>query len=276
MRIFLGTYFHEVRKRFFDGFTRGNQSGLGIADDGSSWNILTGAFSVASSKATTTSAGSTATSGYALATVDMANIDNAVELKGTTPGSSAAIWVQSASDWWMVSQESSSYSYSYTYTTVTGTQSWSVPSGQTYTYNYVLYGSYTFPSYVPSYAYLGYAQGDIYSTFTYNTYGSATGTGTASNYLLKLYKAVAGTVSSVTTLLTSASAVIQSFRVKTSSNAITVQAYSDTNLTTQIGATTTYNATTPTLTSKYGISLHTSAANQGYVVADSVNITKNP
>jgi len=128
----------------------------------------------------------------------------------------------------------------------------------------------------------GYSSYQIYSSYTY-TYASgtynytayATGTGTNYNQYVRIMKSVSGVVSEVTNWLLSTSATIASFRVKTSGTNITVQAYTDNNLTNQLGADLTYNASTATPTGKYGISLKPSSYNQGYVIATSTNIARN-
>ena len=99
----------SVRKRFLDTFSaRSNTTGsLGTATDGSSWDAVNGTIQVTTAAATATttpSAGGAGTT-YPMATVSMPTNNNVVKLGGTNEGSSVALWVQSSSDWWLVSIE---------------------------------------------------------------------------------------------------------------------------------------------------------------------------
>lgn len=144
----------------------------------------------------------------------------------------------------------------------------------TYSYTYNTY-TIAFSDVYSSYSYNTYTNGSqaVYSTYTYSTYTSAIGYVT--NQYVRVMKSVSGVVTEVTNWLLSTSSVINSFRVKTSGTNLTIQAYSDTGLSSQIGSDLTYNISGATVTPKYGISLKPSAALQGYVVGSSVNITRN-
>jgi hypothetical protein len=100
----------SVRKRFVDTFSsRSNTSGnLGTATDGSRWTAINGIIQVISGKAraTSTPTSSSAGSDYPLAVVDMPTENNTIKIKNTENGASAAIWVQSSTDWWMIGVES--------------------------------------------------------------------------------------------------------------------------------------------------------------------------
>jgi hypothetical protein len=128
----------SVRKRFVDTFSsRSNTTGsLGTATDGSLWNAVNGTIQVTTGAATATttpSAGGAGTT-YPMATVAMPTTDNVISLADTNEGSSAALWVQSSSDWWMVNVEG-------TQTTTTN-----YASAQNYSYVYaqnVTYGTQT-------------------------------------------------------------------------------------------------------------------------------------
>jgi hypothetical protein len=85
-------------------------------------------------------------------------------------------------------------------------------------------------------------------------------------------KSVGSVVSEV--FSTTIGAVSQSFRVKTNGNQITVKAYSDPSLVTQIGSDIVHTPTGVTVISTYGITIDPSSYNQGYSV-DGVEITKN-
>ena len=65
-----------------------------------------------------------------------------------------------------------------------------------------------------------------------------------------------------------------SFRVKTSGNVITAQAFSDAAGTTQIGTDNVYTASSSTQTTKYGIIVTPASYGQGTTLSN-VTITKN-
>ena len=70
------------------------------------------------------------------------------------------------------------------------------------------------------------------------------------------------------------SSLAAAFRVKTSGNQITAQAYSNTDFTGQIGSDNVYTATSPVRTKKFGLSIGPSSYNQGTTISK-VSITKN-
>jgi hypothetical protein len=79
----------------------------------------------------------------------------------------------------------------------------------------------------------------------------------------------------VTTMLTQAvSAVVQSLKVKTVGNQITIKAYSDANQVTQIGTDIVYTATGAALEPRFGITVVPSSYGQTYAI-DEVTITPN-
>jgi hypothetical protein len=85
-------------------------------------------------------------------------------------------------------------------------------------------------------------------------------------------KSVGSVVSEV--FSTTIGAVAQSLRVRTSGSQITVKAYSDPSLTTQIGSDIVHTPTGVTVASSYGITIDPSSYNQGYSI-DGIEITKN-
>lgn len=90
---------------------------------------------------------------------------------------------------------------------------------------------------------------------------------------MRILQSVSGSVSALYswTLASLAAA----FRVKTSGSSITTQAYSDTGMTSQIGSDVTYNASSPTKTKRFGLSIGASGYNQGTSIS-SVTIKRNP
>lgn len=89
---------------------------------------------------------------------------------------------------------------------------------------------------------------------------------------IRIMKSVASVVSEVYS--TTIASVAQSLRVRTNGSQITVKAYSDPNLVTQIGSDIVHTPTGVTVVSTFGITIDPSSYNQGYSI-DSVEITKN-
>lgn len=89
---------------------------------------------------------------------------------------------------------------------------------------------------------------------------------------IRIMKSVGAVVSEVWS--TTVGSVVQSFRVQTNGNQITVKAYSDPNLVTQIGSDIVHTPTGVTVVSTFGITIDPSSYNQGYSI-DSIEITKN-
>ena len=95
-RSFIAAQFASVRKRFIDTFTRSNQSGLGTADDGSSWTVTRGSWSISSNTAVGNDAN------YPMAVQNMGVKDVTVSVKGALQGTAAALWVTDSGNWWAV------------------------------------------------------------------------------------------------------------------------------------------------------------------------------
>ena len=89
---------------------------------------------------------------------------------------------------------------------------------------------------------------------------------------IRIMRSVASVVSEVWS--TTVASVVQSFRVQTNGSQITVKAYSDSNLVTQIGSDIVHTPTGVTVVSSFGITIDPSSHNQGYSI-DSVEITRN-
>jgi hypothetical protein len=101
----------SVRKRFIDIFSsRSNTTGsLGTASDGSSWEAVSKVIEVQDGKAVANYVPQPADGGseYPIAVVNMPTQNNIITLEDTDVGSGVAFWVQTSSDWWMVSADSS-------------------------------------------------------------------------------------------------------------------------------------------------------------------------
>lgn len=89
---------------------------------------------------------------------------------------------------------------------------------------------------------------------------------------IRIMKSVNSVISEVWS--TTIASVAQSFSVRTNGNQITVKAYSDPNLVTQIGSDIVHTPTGVTVVSTYGITIDPSSYNQGYSI-DQVEIIKN-
>lgn len=81
---------------------------------------------------------------------------------------------------------------------------------------------------------------------------------------IRFFKSVNNVISTVTSQLVSG--IVQSMRVSTSGNQVTVKAYSDTNQVTQIGSDIVYTATGATIQPRFGISVNPSSYAQGYTI----------
>ena len=98
----LSTIASAVRNVFVDNFNRSDAGELGEATDGSKWTALRGVFTIFGNKAKTTSSVST----YPIASITMPDSpldqDVVITLKGTTPGTGAALWISDTNNWWAV------------------------------------------------------------------------------------------------------------------------------------------------------------------------------
>lgn len=193
---------------------------------------------------------------YSMATQDMANVNNIIELKGANEGSAVALWVQSSSDWWMVGVDS-----------VRNTTPGNYYAGTPPTYTPGSYFSYWSPN-------AGYVYGTNPPTYTPgNPSGTNPATYSFSQYL-RISKSVSSVVSTVTSLAVSTSSVIRSLRVTLNSNQITARAFSDTNLVTQLGSDLVYTATGAIVNTQYGIAISPSAYQQSPTIGTALTITK--
>lgn len=98
----LSTIASAVRNVFVDNFNRADSASLGDATDGSRWDALRGVFTIFGNKAKTTSL----PADYPIASISMPDSpldqDVVITLKGTTPGTGAALWISDNDNWWAV------------------------------------------------------------------------------------------------------------------------------------------------------------------------------
>lgn len=272
-RFNIGTIAGAVRKRFFDTFVRSNTSGgPGTATDGSQWTATRGTMVVSSNTLTS----SDSVSNYPMVTVDMAVQDAAVEVTASATGQVASLWVTDSNNWWGVqtfSQSESCNCGQQPYSCNCGTTYYSCNCSTTYYCTNWGCGSYQgsgFCNVCQSYgSYYSCQTCSSYSCQTCYTYACST---CYPNYM-RMLQMVSGTVSVLTSWAISSAAA--AFRVKTASNQVTIQAYSDSALTSQIGSNITYDASSPTKTTRFGISLGPSSYNQGTAISN-VTIKRNP
>ena len=303
MRINLGSIASSIRDKFVDTFNRADTTGeLGAASDGSLWNALRGVMQVGSNKAGSPSGTST----YPAASVKMPKTDVTISLAGTGNGAGSLLWVTDSGNWWATDIYQYTYSQNWYYNQATGNYTCTTYSSAkgcdistaNYSKNCVLNGyccavcnawnsnNIKNAAYCKTYSYTG-TYSCTYSVAGYNCVapyyynvcnaGNADYTtvfgGTYYYYptYVRVLQSVANTVSTVANWSFGDSVTIQSLKTLISGNQITVKAYSDTNLTTQIGSDLVYTATGATVTAEYGIVLTPSGSNTVNTI-DSVTI----
>lgn len=89
---------------------------------------------------------------------------------------------------------------------------------------------------------------------------------------IRVLQSVGNTVSTITQW--SISSLASALKVKTSGSQLTISAYSDADMVTQIGSDLVYTPTSVTITPTFGITVVPSGYNQGYTT-DSIEIKKN-
>jgi hypothetical protein len=130
--------------------------------------------------------------------------------------------------------------------------------------NYYCAGGYS--TYDNSYTY--YASGTNYNTEVAYA-GPYQSCQTCYPQYVRFFKSVNNVISTVTSQLVSG--IVQSLKVSTAGNQVTVKAYSDTNQVTQIGSDIVYTATGAVVQPRFGISVNPSSYSQGYTI-DEISI----
>jgi hypothetical protein len=273
-----------------DNFNRANGS-LGTTNTGQTWSATRGSWSISSNQATSSDSAST----YPMATVDINAQNVVVSADITDGGPGLAFWVTDANSWW-----ASSVNYRNVYTS-SGYYSGTTYPGTVAYYSGSLvatgceYGCFTGISCVDCDTLQPNGSPLIYSCTGPGGNGSSGGgncgtyfpptsggcgpiSGTANcNFIdtsyytyyteLKLYKNVSGTISTVATQQlnsnTSGYSEVNSVKVQTSNDSITVSGYSNTGLTSQLGSSLTNTPSSPTKGTKAGIIKTPSEANSG-------------
>lgn len=107
MRLF-GLVNKVLGGKFEDDFNRPNTTqGLGVSSSGKLWDVISGLINVQNNNAVSTPPSNPAVgSDYSISTIDAQSEDSIITLSDTNSGSSLALWVQTSSDWWMVSVDS--------------------------------------------------------------------------------------------------------------------------------------------------------------------------
>jgi hypothetical protein len=270
---FFGIVTASVRKTFTDTFVRSNTSGgPGRASDGSLWDATRGTMVVTSNTLTTPDS----VSGYPMVTTDMGVENVQIEVSATNTGQLASLWVTDSNNWWGVqtfSQAESCNCYTYYYSCNCSAYYYQCNCTTTYFCANWGCGSYQgayFCNTCQSYgSYSSCSTCTGYSCSTCSDYACST---CYPNYM-RVLRSVSGSVSAVYTWTLASLAA--AFRVKTSGDAITMQAYSNSNLTSQIGSDTTYTASSPAKTKRFGLSIGPSSYNQGSSISN-VIIKRNP
>lgn len=105
---FFGSIAKVLAGKFEDTFDRPNTtSGLGVSSSGKLWDAVSGLINVQNNKAVSTPPTNPAVgSDYSISTIEAQSEDSIITLSDTNSGSSLALWVQTSSDWWMVSVDS--------------------------------------------------------------------------------------------------------------------------------------------------------------------------
>jgi hypothetical protein len=241
----LGIVASSVAKRIFDYFTRTTSGSLGTTTSGAVWNAIRGVWFANGSAGQS----DTAASSYPIATVTFAQ--NANVSVSTSNGTGVSYWVTDSGSWWASYSYNTSYSCNcqtcyYTSYTCNGGVSYSTNQPATYPCN---------ASYVGAICSTSFNAGiDAWANTTCasNTVAYSCNCQTCYSYYLKMLKSVGGTVSTATgdVSLGSAPAAIS---VNTSNDTITAKAWADTAMTSQLGTTQTYTATSPTKGTGVGI-----------------------
>lgn len=298
----LGAVASSIRDKFADNFNRADTtSDLGVATDGSLWKALRGAWKVTTNRAQSLTAANT----YPAVSVVMPNKATSIKIQGPVSGSGALIWVTDANNWWAVDLYQSTYSTPNYTTNYNGTfcdygynnnayyvcnanvtnycfatnyagpycGAWNSNNIRNAAYcRYYYYNSYTYQYACGSSCSSSYYAPPSFVCQAYSPKYTVTQTGTSYFYpqFLRVLQSVGNVVSQIASLQVSDNATIAGLKALISGTTITASAYSDANMTSQVGGNLVYNATGAAVTTEYGLVLTPSAYNQGNSVDDIV------
>lgn len=274
-----------------DTFTRTTSGTLGNTDTGVAWTSLFGTWFANGSQAQSTNSVSSGTAG-ALSYVGY-NSSNATTSITPSVGVGPAVWVTSGGSWWaaFIYSDTSSYTYSCNCVTtcnncgpnctICGTYISAQPYNYCDTYGtYCSYGIYgcggcwsnsgctgtylgtpdcSHYTYVPAV----YSCSSCVNCACGSTQSCSTCTATSNNYYIRIIKSTTtGAGYTVVTTGANLGSMPAALKVNTSGTTLTATAYSDSNMTTQLGSAVTAT-NSGTLGTNYGIVKAYSLANQG-------------
>jgi hypothetical protein len=245
-------------KAFTDLFTRSNGS------LGSPWKNIRGTWSISSN--TTTSSDSA--SSYPIATIDVATPTSQTLVANVSPGAGIALWVSDSGNWWGVHRREQNFStfvpqtcsrYVYAVCSAPGyceccpqsSCSLSCPPG----YGQFFFNSDACTEYCVTY-YYGYDCPTFYDC-SYNENYDCSYTTSGTNRFLTLIRSISNTVSTIANA--SVSGTISTIKATITGTSLSAIAYSDTNMTNNIGS---INQTISSPAPRSGIIL-SSSDNQG-------------
>lgn len=273
-----------------DLFTRTTSGSLGTATSGQTWVATRGTWSADGTQATSADAASN----NSIASLPYKS--DVVATASVSGGTGPVFWLTDANSWWSAVSYNTSTTTTSTYscnpyscnctTQASGTYpscNCGTTSTSTTTYSCA---NGTSPCAGNSLCYSGSGcSGNIVAssiattTTTYSCnacspvcqtcYDTCSSTTTTYAFYLRLLQSLSGTVSTATSDISLGSAAAAIY-VATVGDAITAKAYSNTNMTTQLGTTMSYTPTTPTKGTSVGIIKTTSPYAQGSTVDDFV------
>lgn len=297
----IGIVASSLLKAIVDHFTRTSSTSLGSTDTGSAWTAVSGTWGTNGSQGYTNTTGGTTTSSsvFPVATVEGGTTNVTMSVQ-TSPGMGLSFWVTDANNWW----SASTYETNYSCNCVNYTNN-CAKCGSTSTYacntvtdctvcgsstSYYTTGNSSIPcdagdtqvsasncspatnnccrtttcsTCTPTYPSCG-SCGTCGSYVSGSTCNSCTADcATCTNRYVRIIKKISGTVSQVSS--TSVSAAVAALKVILSGTGITVRAYSDTGMTTQLGSDiTATNPSSPSATA-HGL-IKAQSDNQGTTV----------
>lgn len=227
---------------------------------------------------------STASSSYPMTMIDGLTKDAIIDLTDIGQGMGAALWVTDQDNWWAVSsyqQTESCNCSTYYYSCNCSTYYYSC-NCSSYSYACSWYTKYVCADRAPNgycrsyYSYqaiASYCTGYSCSTCSGSSCNTCSGQSCSTCYpqYIRVLQSVANSISTIASW--SYSTMARALRIKTSNKQITVETYSDTGFSSLLG-TQSYNATSASETSKFGILASPSSYNESRTLS-SIKIRRN-